>query len=269
MTAGEVSQQTELPTEHHDARARPAREARPHRTRDRSRTIADAWSCERCPTRFAGAGPGGPDDPYADILAGMHRAARGVHRRRARGRRALPRCAEGRALSRGDRRRDGSERRLELAWPCGTPETPAHEPRRRPKRAARAADPATPPRRRTGPAARTRSGDGRRLGRRRTASHPAAGDRPGRARHGGGRRRDRRRPVASGPRTARARRRARAADRRELRQRLLRRRARHRRPPRRPGPPHRLGRGRSRSTCSRWRSASSRSPRSRASRSRS
>ena len=73
MTAGEVSQQTELPTSTTTRvldrleRSTGSSNARP------TRTIAGEWSCERGTRGFAGAGTGGADDPYADILAGMHR----------------------------------------------------------------------------------------------------------------------------------------------------------------------------------------------------
>ena len=72
MTAGEVSQQTELPT---STTTRVLDRLEKHGLIERTTDPADRRRVvvQALPDAFAGAGAGGPDDPYADILAGMRR----------------------------------------------------------------------------------------------------------------------------------------------------------------------------------------------------
>ena len=76
LTAGEVSQQTELPTSTTtrvlDRLERHGLIERSTDPNDRRRVVVRARH-EGLP----GAGTGGTDDPYADILAGMHRVHEG------------------------------------------------------------------------------------------------------------------------------------------------------------------------------------------------
>jgi DNA-binding IclR family transcriptional regulator len=72
MTAGEVSQQTELPT---STTTRVLDRLEKHGLIERTPDPADRRRVvvRALPGAFAGAGRGGRDDPYGDILAGMQR----------------------------------------------------------------------------------------------------------------------------------------------------------------------------------------------------
>ena len=72
LTAGEISQQTELPT---STTTRVLDRLEKHGLIERTTDPADRRRVvvRALPDAFAGAGRGGPDDPYGDILAGMRR----------------------------------------------------------------------------------------------------------------------------------------------------------------------------------------------------
>ncbi|MCD5344971.1 MarR family transcriptional regulator [Agromyces sp. H3Y2-19a] len=76
MTAGEVSQATELPTSTTtrvlDRLEKQGYIERSHDPADRRRVVV-----QLAPGALAGAGAGGDDDPYRDILEGMRRAHEG------------------------------------------------------------------------------------------------------------------------------------------------------------------------------------------------